>query len=101
MTAQAPPEAPFAHQPAGAAAANDDLAPLTSLTQRADDSATASDEPAEETAPPKPTRRAARNSRTRKSDVVAEEASLPDGDGDKPGGREPSGPDDGSLAAND
>jgi peptidoglycan DL-endopeptidase CwlO len=94
MSAQAPLEDPFAHE-TGAQVAEGDVAPLG---QRADDAAPASNEPAEEAAPPKPTRRAApRNSRTRKSDVVPEEAPASADDGDEPGA---SGPDDGSFAAN-
>jgi hypothetical protein len=93
-SAQAPLEAPFAHETA-APVADDDVVPLG---QRADDAAPGSDEPTEEAAPPKPTRRAApRNSRTRKSDVVPEEAPASANDGDEPGA---SGPDDGSFAAN-
>jgi hypothetical protein len=98
MAAQVPLEAPFAQEMATAPVAGDDLTPLA---QRADDTAAASDEPGEEVAPAKPTRRAApRSSRTRKSDVVAEEAPAGTDDGDEPGARETSGPDDGSFAAN-
>jgi cell division septum initiation protein DivIVA len=99
MAPQAPTEAPFAHQMSPVA--DDDLAPLAA---RVHDPATAVDESAAEFAPSKPTRRAApRNSRTRRSDVVAEEApATANDDGDR-GAREPSDPDDGrdgTFAAN-